>query len=67
MEYSSIDLFCIWKTELQTLLHPPLHVIHLQLRSQQISQFSSRNSLQMEYVDNSVIWNTRCQQIQILQ
>ena len=36
----------------KTLLHPLLHITHLQLRSQQ-SQFSKQNLLQMENVDTN--------------
>ena len=45
----------IWRADFQNLLHPLLHVTHLQLRSQQKSQFSTQNLLQMENVDTN--WN----------
>ena len=44
-----------WRADFQNLLHPLLYVTHLQLRSQQKSQFSTQNLLQMENVDTN--WN----------
>ena len=43
-------LVCIWRADFQNLIHPLLHVTHLKLRSQQRSQFSTQNWLQMENV-----------------
>ena len=45
----------IWRADFQNRLHPLLHVTHLQLRSQQRSQFSTQNLLQMDNVDTN--WN----------
>ena len=45
----------IWRADFQNLLHPLLHVTHLQIRSQQRSQFSTQKLLQMENVDTN--WN----------
>ena len=45
--------FYIWRARFQNLLHPLLHISHLQLRSQQKSQFSTQNLLQMENVDTN--------------
>ena len=44
-----------WRARFQNLLHPLVHVTHLQLRSQQRSQFSTQNLLQMQNVDTN--WN----------
>ena len=41
----------IWRADFQNRLHPLLYVTHLQLRSQQKSQFSTKNLLQIENVD----------------
>ena len=45
----------LWRADFQNLLHSLLHVTHLQLRSQQRSQFSTQNLLQMDNVDTT--WN----------
>ena len=51
-----VSLWCyIWRADFQNLLHPLLHVTHLQLRSQQKSQFQHTIYWQMENVDTN--WN----------
>ena len=50
----SLDGSYIWRADFQNLLHPLLLVTHLQLRSQQKSQFSTQNLLQMENVDTNL-------------
>ena len=47
--------FKTWRADFQNLLHSLLHVTHLQIMSQQRSQFSTQNLLQMETVDTN--WN----------
>ena len=46
----SCAIFYIWRADFQNLLHSLLHATHLQLWSQQKSQFSTKNLLQMENV-----------------
>ena len=45
-----IIISSIWRADFQNLLHPLLHVTHLQLRSQQKKSYSTQNLLQMENV-----------------
>ena len=51
----SLQAIIIWRADFQNLLHLLLHVTHLQIRSQQRSQFSTQTLLQMENVDTN--WN----------
>ena len=53
--YERFQSTCIWRADFQNLLHPLLQVTHLQILSQQRSQFSIQNLLQMENVDTN--WN----------
>ena len=43
----------IWRADFQNLLHLLLHVTHLQLKSQQKSQFSTQNLQEMENADTN--------------
>ena len=54
--YCKLTLLTVLSTrraDFQNLLHPLLHVTHLQIMSQQRSQFSTQNLLQMENVDTN--------------
>ena len=52
--FTSAISFSIWRADFQNLLHPLLHVTHLQLRSQQKCPFSTQKLLQMDNVDTNL-------------